>query len=237
MTNFLDTHNHARVNERTTKRAMESKPRDHEPESNECKTEIILSSGKASQSPVNIEDSLTASSENSGESIADPNSAYLHPTWSNCNSNKWETPHVHEQQKYTWYCSTLGMDAKRVHDEWGFSSANLCLYAISVEVCASRKPGAASKSVFLLRSWEVKPSAKSQRFREALSAAKPCVFGATQYGVTATPTHMFSCSVTGGIACSKAHRTSSAPPPPRSSILPVFSLQTAGRRPKESHET
>jgi hypothetical protein len=37
----------------------------------------------------------------------------------------WLTPHVNEHQKHNWHYKSLGMGEKHVHDEWGFSSANV----------------------------------------------------------------------------------------------------------------
>lgn len=37
----------------------------------------------------------------------------------------WLTPHLNEHQKHNWHYKSLGMGDKHVHDEWGFSSANV----------------------------------------------------------------------------------------------------------------
>jgi hypothetical protein len=37
----------------------------------------------------------------------------------------WLVPHGYEHQKHDWYYVSLGMGTKYVHDEWGFSSANV----------------------------------------------------------------------------------------------------------------
>jgi hypothetical protein len=40
-------------------------------------------------------------------------------------ASPWSVPHVLEHQKHTWYGSMLGMDVRKVKDEWGFSSATV----------------------------------------------------------------------------------------------------------------
>ncbi|KAF1917561.1 hypothetical protein BDU57DRAFT_513881 [Ampelomyces quisqualis] len=41
------------------------------------------------------------------------------------NGTNWLTPHVHENQKHNWHYGSLGIGNKHVHDEYGFSSANV----------------------------------------------------------------------------------------------------------------
>lgn len=124
MAEYTDTYNHAQVPEKPTRNILEVEQQKEESSPNII-NENTHPNNDPRQTPIGTQHYYPPSSSNSQLPSAKPISTYLSPTWSTSDQARWMTPHVHEQQKHSWHCDTLGMETRHVHDDWGFSSAGV----------------------------------------------------------------------------------------------------------------